>query len=319
MTDEYENPETEEVLDITTDEPEAVEVVEVDDTPVEDRNRKPLPKEVVEDLEKDDLGEYSNKVKERMAQLKKVWHDERRAKEAADRERIEALKLASSYIEENKQLKTNLSFGEQAYAATLKNATGGEMEAAKRDYKEAYDSGDSDKIIAAQVRLNAAQLQKLQADNYKPQFENTLQTVDNSVYIQPEQTPTSTAGHDDLVWHSKNPWFRRDVEMTKAAEGLHEKLILEDGIQPGSPLYYKRIDETMRRRFPEKFENDTTDDGNPTPRNRPTNVVASATRSTAPKKVHLSKTQLAIAKKFGLTPEQYAREQIKLENSNGGR
>lgn len=320
MTDEYNDNEVEDVLDIDTEEDVSVEVIEVDDTPVADRNQKPMPKEVVEDLEKDDLGEYSNKVKERMAQLKKVWHDERRAKEAADRERVEAVKFASSIIEENKQLKNNLVFGEQAYAATLKNATGGEMEAAKRDYKEAYDSGDADKIIAAQVRLNSAQLQKLQADNYRPQFENTLQTPENSVYIQPEQTQPPTAGHDDLVWHSKNPWFRRDVEMTKAAEGLHEKLVLEDGIQPGSPLYYKRIDETMRRRFPEKFENDTTDDGvTSTPRNRPTNVVASATRSTAPKKVHLSKTQLAIARKFGLTPEQYAREQIKLENANGGR
>ena len=320
MTDEYESPEVEDVLDITTDAPEVVEVVEVDDTPVEDRNRKPLPKEVVEDLEKDDLGEYSNKVKERMAQLKKVWHDERRAKEAADRERIEAVKFASSIIEENKQLKNNLVFGEQAYAATLKNATGGEMEAAKREYKEAYDSGDADKIIAAQVRLNSAQLQKLQADNYKPQFENTLQTPENSVYIQPEQTPAPSPDHKALLWHSRNGWFGKDKEMTHLAKGLHERLVLEDGIDPGSDEYYKRIDETIRRRFPEKFENDTTDVGaTSTPRNRPTNVVASATRSTAPKKVHLSKTQLAIAKKFGLTPEQYAREQIKLENSNGGR
>jgi len=320
MTDEYNDKDVEDVLDISTDEDVSVEVIEVDDTPVADRNQKPMPKEVVEDLEKDDLGEYSNKVKERMAQLKKVWHDERRAKEAADRERIEAVKFASSIIEENKQLKNNLSFGEQAYAATLKNATTGEMEAAKRDYKEAYDSGDADKIIAAQVRLNAAQLQKVQADNYKPQFENTLQTVDNSVYIQPEQTPVASPDHKALVWHSRNGWFGKDKEMTSLAKGLHEKLVLEDGIDPGSDIYYKRIDDTMRQRFPEKFENDTTDDGvTSTPRNRPTNVVASATRSTAPKKVHLSKTQLAIARKFGLTPEQYAREQIKLENSNGGR
>jgi len=319
MTDEYNDKEVEDVLDISIEEDDSVEIIEVDDTPVADRNQKPMPKEVVEDLEKDDLGEYSNKVKERMAQLKKVWHDERRAKEAADRERIEAVKFASSIIEENKQLKNNLSFGEQAYAATLKNATVGEMEAAKRDYKEAYDSGDADKIIEAQVRLNSAQMQKLQADNYRPQFENTLQTPENSVYIQPEQTPAASPDHKALIWHSRNGWFGKDKAMTSLAKGLHEQLILEDGVDPGSDEYYKRIDKTMRQRFPEKFEDDPTDDGNTTPRNRPTNVVASATRSTAPKKVHLSKTQLAIAKKFGLTPEQYAREQIKLENSNGGR
>lgn len=318
MIEEGKEQELEDSITITTDEDTAkVEVVEVDDTPEEDRNKKPLPKELVDKLEDDDLQDYSTKVKERMAQLKKVWHDERRAKEAADRERNEAVKFASSIIEENKQLKNNLTFGEQAYATTLKHATGSEMEAAKREYKEAYEAGDSEKIIAAQVRLNSAQLQKLQADNYRPQFENAGQTTENSVYIQPEQPQAPAPDHKALVWHTKNEWFGKDRAMTSLAKGVHDALV-DEGVAIGSEDYYNRIDKTMRKRFPEKFENDTPDDGETsTPRNRPANVVASATRSTAPKKVHLSKTQLAIAKKFGLTPEQYAREQIKLESKHG--
>jgi hypothetical protein len=310
--------ELEDSIVITTDDDAGVEVVEVDDTPAEDRNKTPLPKALVDKLEDDDLQEYSAKVKERMSQLKKVWHDERRAKEVADRERTEAVRFASSIIEENKQLKTSLSYGEQAYANTLKHATVGEMEAAKKDYKEAYDSGDADKVISAQVRLNSAQLQKLQADNYRLQFENPLQTPENSVYIQSEQRQAPSPDHKALVWHAKNPWFQTDKAMTSLAKGIHESLVLDEGMTAGSDEYYNRIDKAMRKRFPEKFENDNTDGGaTHTSRTRPANVVASATRSTAPKKVHLSTTQLAIAKKFGLTPEQYAREQIKLENRNG--
>ncbi len=318
MNEDYKEPDLDDPIEITLDEPEEIEVVEVDDVPAADRDKKPLPKELVEELEKDDLGDYSNKVKERISQLKKVWHDERRAKEAADREKTEAIKFANSIIEENKQLKTNLSFGEQAYANTLKDATGGELEAAKREAKDAYDSGDSEKLIAAQIRLNSAQLAKLNADNYRLQFENPLQTQENSVYI-PQEIPSSPApDHKALVWHEKNQWFGKDREMTSLAKGLHDRLVLEDGIEAGSDEYYQRIDKTIRKRFPDKFDDSNPDDGvTTTSRTKPTNVVAAATRSTAPKKVHLSKSALALAKKFGITPEQYARELIKVESKNG--
>ncbi len=324
MSDDYNE---EDVLDLTTDEDvgSEIEVITIDDTPLADRNRTPLPKDVVDEIEGDDLTEYSTKVKERISQMKKVWHDERRAKEAADRERNEAIKFASSIIEENKQLKNNLAHGEQAYANTLKHATGGEMEAAKKAYKDAYDSGDSDSIIEAQVRLNTAQMQKLQADNYIPQYnESPLQTQNNSVYVPQEAPTTPSPDHKALVWHSRNQWFGIgpdcDESMTGFAKGLHQQLVTKEGIDPTSDEYYKRIDSSMRHRFPDKFETTNSSTNSSTnSRTKSTSVVASATRSTAPKKVHLSSTQLAIAKKFGLTPEQYAREQIKLENTNGNR
>jgi hypothetical protein len=101
--------------------------------------------------------------------------------------------------------------------------------------------------------------------------------------------------------------------MTSLALGLHEKLV-RSGVDAASDEYYKTIDTTMRKRFPEYFGDDSLDEETPAQRTKPSTVVAPASRSTAPKKVHLSKSALALAKKLGLTPEQYARETIKLEN-----
>ena len=290
-----------------------------DDTPPQDKGREPLPKEVVEELEKDTLDDYSERVKQRMAQLKKVWHDERRAKEAADRERQEAIRFAQQIADENKKLKTTLSSGEATYVETLKNSLESQLHLAKRDYREAYDSGDTEKIIDAQQRMNDAQLRLSQANNYISQYQEPLQEDKNEVYIPQLQQPQTQAFKPDskaLAWQDKNDWFGSDEEMTSLALGLHEKLV-RSGIDPTSDEYYRRIDGTMQKRFPEYFGDATLDEEKPAERTKPSTVVAPATRSTAPKKVRLTKTQVALAKKFGLTPEQYARETLKLENANG--
>ena len=287
-----------------------------DDTPPQDKGREPLPKDVVEELEKDTLDDYSERVKQRMAQLKKVWHDERRAKEAADRERQEAIKFAQQIADENKKLKTTLSSGEETYIQTLKNALENQLHLAKRDYREAYDSGDTEKIIEAQQKMNDAQMRLSQANNYAPQYKNALQETEKEVYIPQNQPQASKPDSKALAWQDKNEWFGKDEEMTSLALGVHEKLV-RSGIDPTSDEYYRRIDSTMQKRFPEYFGDATLDEETPAQRTKPSTVVAPATRSTAPKKVRLTKTQVALAKKFGLTPEQYARETLKLENANG--
>ena len=287
-----------------------------DDTPPQDKGREPLPKEVVEELEKDTLDDYSERVKQRMAQLKKVWHDERRAKEAADREREEAIKFAQQIAEENKKLKSNLSSGEETYIQTLKSALEHELNLAKRDYREAYDSGNTEQIIEAQSKMNEAQYKLSQAQQYEPKFKNALQEGENEVYIPQNQPSIPKPDTKALAWQENNKWFGSDEEMTSLALGLHEKLV-RSGIDPTSDEYYRRIDSTMQKRFPEYFGDATLDEEKPAERTKPSTVVAPATRSTAPKKVRLTKTQVALAKKFGLTPEQYARETLKLENANG--
>ena len=153
-----------------------------DDTPVEDKGKEPLPKEKVEELENDTLEDYSERVKQRMAQLKKVWHDERRAKEAADREREEAIKYAKQIAEENKKLKTTLSSGEEEYIKAVSSSLEQQLAMAKRDYREAYDSGDTDKIIEAQSKMNDAQMRLSQIQQYKPQYKNTLQEPEKDVF-----------------------------------------------------------------------------------------------------------------------------------------
>jgi len=287
-----------------------------DDTPVEDKGKEPLPKEKVEEIENDTLEDYSERVKQRMAQLKKVWHDERRAKEAADRERQEAIRFAQQIAEENKKLKTTLSSGEEEYIKAVSSSLEQQLAIAKRDYREAYDAGDSDKIIEAQSKMNDAQMRLSQVHQYKPQYKNALQDSENPVYIQQNEQPSYKPDDRALKWQEKNEWFGKDEEMTSLALGLHEKLV-RSGISPTSDEYYRRIDGTMQKRFPEHFGDATLDEETPAQRTKPSTVVAPATRSTAPKKVRLTKTQVALAKKFGLTPEQYARETLKLENANG--
>jgi hypothetical protein len=290
-----------------------------DDTPKADRNREPLPENVKQELEDDNLEEYSERVKNRMAQLKKAWHDERREKEASLRREKEAERIAALQMQENKKLKETLSTGEEDYLKTLQEKYAGDLAVAQREYREAYDAGDSEKLVQAQTKMNEAQVRLTQAQDRKPQYtKETLQTEENALSSGQETVKPNVPQPDAkaLAWQEKNKWFGQDEEMTSLALGLHEKLV-RSGVDPSSDQYYHRINETMQKRFPEYFgETDSLEEAKPAQR-KPSTVVAPATRSTGPKKVRLTKTQLALAKKFKLTPEQYARELIKTENTNG--
>ena len=290
-----------------------------DDTPKADRNRDPLPEDIKEELEADTLDEYSDRVKNRMAQLKKAWHDERRAKEASERQRQEAERVAALSVQENQKLKETLSTGEEDYLKTLQEKYTADLAFAQREYREAYDAGDGEKLVAAQTKMNEAQYKLGQAQDRKPQYtKESLQTSENAVSSE-QDTVRPTVPQPDakaLAWQDKNKWFGQDEEMTSLALGLHEKLV-RNGVNPSSDEYYRSIDSTMQKRFPENFGGtDTLEEAKPAQR-KPSTVVAPATRSTGPKKVRLTKTQLALAKKFKLTPEQYARELIKTESTNG--
>ena len=305
----------EEPVKETKAEPE-FEIEEEDDTPPQDRDREPLPENVKDELEKDNLEEYSARVKERMAQLKKAWHDERRAKEAEQRQRDEAVRYAQAIIAENKKLKTTLSTGEQDFLQTLKDKYASELAVAKKEYREAYDSGETDRIIEAQAKMNEAQFKLSQSEQLRPQY--TLQEGQNEVELPQQQVQSNYPKPDAKAqaWQQNNEWFGTDAEMTSLALGVHENLVRQ-GVDPTSDDYYRRIDDTMHKRFPEYFGDDTESIEEEKPQRKPSTVVAPATRSTSPKKIRLTKTQLALAKKFKLTPEQYARELIKTENANG--
>ena len=282
-----------------------------DDTPSQDKGKEPLPKNIVEELENDNLEEYSDRVKTRMAQLRKVYHDERREKESADRERQEAVRFAQQISEENKKLKSTLSSGELTYIETLKGSIEQQLHSAKRDYREAYDSGDTDKVMDAQERLTQATLKADKVKNFKP---TPLQEEKPVVQTAPEPTPQYRPDTSAQAWQQQNPWFGEDEEMTSLALGLHEKLRRE-GVQVSSQEYYRKIDATIRRRFPEKFEEEA--EQNERPVARKSSVVAPATRTTSPKRVRLNPSELSLAKKLNLTPEQYAKAKIEMEANNG--
>lgn len=284
-----------------------------DDTPEEDRGRTPLPKDVVDEIEQDELEDYSDKVKTRLKQMKKAWHDERREKERAMREQQEALRVAQQALEENKKLKTTLSSGEEELVGSYKKAAELEVEAAKRAYKEAYDSGDSDAVLEAQQKLADANYTLRKVQEYRPaQVVDTGQTEDSGVYNE-ASVPEPQIDPKTRAWQERNPWWGVDQEMTALALGYHQKLAQEKGAGfIGTDEYWQSIDTTMRRRFPDYFGEDDA----PTRKSKPATVVAPASRSRPSKKVVLKKSQLDIAKRLGLTPEQYAREFVKMNGGN---
>jgi hypothetical protein len=279
-------------------EEEKIEFEVEDDTPAKDRGREPAPKELVEELEQDELEDYSEKVKIKLKQLKRVWHDERRAKEAIEREREEALNIAQRLLEENKSLKNRtVEYGKEAADRALSEA--------RQQYKEAYEAGDSERLIEAQEKLHEA---KFRLHNQIAE-ENTLQQSEVDVQMQQQPPVRDTKV---LAWQQRNPWFGQDEEMTSLALGLHEKL-KRSGVSVGSDEYYERIDSTMKKRFPENFEDVQEEKTAETRTTKLSNVVAPATRTTGSKKIKLSNTQMATIKKLGITPEQYVREVLKME------
>jgi hypothetical protein len=285
-----------------------------DDTPPEDRNREPMPKEIVEALDKDELDQYEGEVKEKLKQMRKVWHDERREKDQAVREQQAAIEYAKQVVEENRRLKTTLTSGEKEYVESIQTTAGLEVEMAKRAYKEAYDAGDSDALLEAQQKLMDAQFKLDKAKNFRlPPLQEEKFEVQRQ---EEQQTYVPAPDNRAKAWQERNDWFGQDEEMTAAALGLHEKL-KRNGVLVGSDEYYSTLDKTMRRRFAENFD-DPEDVGNnlkaKSEKPKSSTVVAPAVRSTAPNKIKLKTSQVLLAKKLGLTPEQYALEVRKLES-----
>jgi hypothetical protein len=294
---------------------EQFEVEIEDDTPPEDRGREPMPKPLVEELEQDELDQYDDNVKQKLKQMRKVWHDERREKEKAAREQQEALTLAQKLMEENKKYKQYIESGTKEYASTLKNAANLELEMAKRKYKDAYDTGDSDQIMEASQVLQTANLKVMQANNFQaPALQEENYVVQNTPEVQKPRARNPKLE----TWLQKNPWYGPDPEMTALAVGIDKKIQETGNIVVGSDEYFATLDKTMRKRFPEYFGIEETESTARTEtRSKPSTVVAPAVRSTASNKIKLKSSQVAIAKRLGLTNEQYALELRRLESQNG--
>ena len=306
-------PEPEE-LEVVADaeEEEEYEIEIVDDTPEVDRDRAPtqIPEEVTEK----ELEGYSKKVRNRINHFSKRYHDERRAKESAQREREELERYAQGVIEENKQLKGSVSKNQTALLDQAKKSADIEIASAKKAYANAHEAGDTDALVEAQENLTNAKIKSDRLNNLKLP---SLQEEETPVQLAGDESVTPLSTSDEAVaprgeaWMKENSsWFGVDDELTGYALGVHNKLVKEYG-QPYAQTeeYYETINSRMRKMFPEQFGG-TAEVEKP---KRQSNVVAPATRSTAPKKVKLSKTQQALADRLGVTYVQYAEQAAILE------
>ena len=281
-------------------EPEA-EIEVVDDTPEEDKYRTPMA-EPPQDPTEEELATYSESVKNRFKHFTKGYHEERRAKEAAQREKDEAIKFAQSLVEENKKLKGSVNQGQTVLLEQAKKVITSEIEDAKRLYKEAYESGDADKLLDAQEALTTARIRADKVNNFRPA---PLQEQETPVQIA-QQAPQPAPVDEKLsAWQDQNRWFGSNKRMTSYALGLHEELV-ESGVRVGSDEYYKRIDTDIRERFPDQVGAGESVDAKP--QRTKSNVVSPATRSTAPKKIVLTQSQVNIAKRLGVPLDLYARK-----------
>jgi hypothetical protein len=295
-----------------------------DDTPRKDRGRK-ADDTPPEDPTEDELASYDEKVQTRLKKFTRGYHDERRAKEEALREREAAEKLAKQLWDQNRKLQEQVSLGSRAYIEQSKSSAEMEFDNAKKRYKEAYESGDSDAVVEAQAEVSRATLNLDKVQNMRP-----LQVEENDVQIQQRSTNQPSVTPKDQSWMQKNTWFGTDPEMTASALGLHQKLAKEHGANfVGSDEYYKRVDATMRRRFPEYYEDDTQsyeddapskkasepayEDEPPRRATKPANVVAPASRSTPPNRIRLKASEAAIARRLGVPLEEYAKQVAQLK------
>lgn len=284
-------------VEVPQDKKPEVEIEIVDDTPPKDRGRK--PSDPPDDPTDEELEGYSEKVRKRMSHLTKGYHDERRAKETAFREKEEAIRYAQQILEENKTLKGTVGKNQEVLLEQAKRATAGEVEQAKAKYKLAYESGDSDAVVAAQDDLTAAKIKADRINNFR------LPTVQAPEVEVKQQQNAPQVDEKAVNWQQQNSWFGSDDEMTSFALGLHQKLV-KQGLDPRSDEYYEKINSRMRQVFPDEFDADEEVEVEK-PRQR-SNVVAPATRSTAPKKIVLTPTSVALAKRLGVPLEEYAKQ-----------
>jgi hypothetical protein len=270
----------------------------VDDTPEADRNRKKGPAVEVND---DEIAQYSDNVQKRIKDLRRAYHDERREKERAFREQQEAIRFAKTIADQNRQLQERLKSGEQVLVEAQKTGVDAKILTAEKEFKEAHESGDVQKMLDAQKKLAMFSVEKREVENYRPQYQEPLQQPSIEVETTPQVVP------DDRTrrWVENNKWFDTDPVMRGAALGIHDELVSK-GYQAGSEAYFEQVDARIRDTFPHKFAQTRT----------PSTVVAPAARTEPSSgKIKLTKTQVAMAKRLGVPLERYVASLRKVEQN----
>jgi hypothetical protein len=301
-------------IEVVTSNDEDIEVEVIDDTPEQDRGRRPLDRDV-EDPSEEEIESYTQGAQKRIKELTHARHDERRAKEATLREKQELEVLTQRLLDENKKLRQNVNTGSEQYTQMAKTAAEAELDKARREYKAAQEAFDSDAILAAQEALLDAKMKLETTKNFRP---TPLQDENFEVQTGYQEPQRVQPDEKTLRWQAKNQWFGSNgfEEVTSFALGLHQKLV-NSGMDPRSNEYFEQIDARVKSKFPEVFGGNEDKPRSGDAPKKPASVVAPATRSSGKRKIELTKTQLALAQKFKLTPKQYAEQVLILENQNG--
>jgi hypothetical protein len=283
-----------------------------DDTPEKDRNR-PRRKEGEEPQipEDDEIASYSEGVQKRIKRLKFEYHEERRAKEDYQRQLDQAAALTKKLLDDKRKMQEAIAKGEEILIESAKGKIESQLDLVKKAYKEAYEAGDTDGVIEAQERLAELKIQKATADAYRPVYEPQEREIPAEQY-QPVTPPP--ADPKAVEWAKKNTWFGRDKYMTDYAKHLHDRIVVFDRIDPRTDEYWDTLNAEIRKKFPEQFDDADESESRPASGAKSKNpVVAPATRSNAvkPRTVKLTASEVALAKRLGLTVEQYAAEKMR--------
>lgn len=316
------------VIEIVDDIPKKPE------TPEEDHDEEGKKKDVgfkgpYDPSHDEELASYSARVQARIKDLAFQAHEAKRQREAAEKMREEAVRVAQQLSEQAKQYQSVLQQGETALLTQTKERAQLALATAKAAYRQAYEEGNADKILEAQDALSKAHNELHDLDYRERQLQARQPQQEQQPPPPPQhQAPPQQQARPELSdrqkrWAQDNPWFGNPdhPDMTALAYGVHERLVRREGVAPNSDDYYQRIDAEMRKKFPEYFATGNGDDGHstaaPVPK-QPNTVVAPGGRNNGakPRTVQLTATQAALAKRLGLTPEQYAMQLLK-EKLNG--
>ena len=274
----------------------------LEEAKVESKVEEPKTEEVKEETKKEEpkeeLEQYSEGVQKRIAKLTKKWREAERQKEAA-------LEYARGGQVELSQLKTKVSKLEPSYVNAVENRVISGLAAAKSKLMRAREAGDIDAEVDAQKEIGRLGMEEVRVNTLKNKLSETKQAeVKTPSLNQAIQAPPTDPKAEE--WADRNEWFGKDNAMTYTAFDLHEKLTKQEGFDPHSNEYYSEIDKRMRLDFPHKFDRKELSEGT----TKPTQTVASATRSVKPGRqtVRLTSSQVAIAKKLGVPLEDYAKQ-----------
>jgi len=295
-----------------------IRVEVVDDRPEEDQGYSSS------DETDPELQQYGKKVQKRIKKLKYDFHSERRAKESAEKLSNEAINYTQNLQVENQRLLKLISNSQQALDQTSKYGADAALVVAQENFRSAHESGDSDEIVVAQKALTEAQIAQASSsgiskrviDDWKREVMSEQRQASNAA--PPADMSVPEPDPEAVEWQQRNEWFGSDKEMTSFAYGVHERLIRDEGVDPNTPEYYELIDQRMKEVFPTHFSGNDGGSSDSVivetaPRRKASTVVAPAARNNGavPRKVTLTQTQVSLAKRLGLTPQQYAQQLIK--------